>query len=173
MDGVRAGDRGAFTEAFEAIFPAVRVFLYRYTRSVAIAEELAQDVFVTWWEERARLEVRTSLRTYLFVAARNRAFNYLRHEDVVRRWADGVVAGGEPSRADADWAVQEADLAQAVADAIRALPPRGRQIFLLHRAHSLSYSEIAKKLGVSIKTVETQLRRATHALRARLAAYRA
>jgi RNA polymerase sigma-19 factor, ECF subfamily len=172
MAAVRAGDRVAFTEAFDAMFPAVRVFLYRYTQSVAAAEDLAQDVFVAWWSERARLDIRTSLRTYLFAAARNRALNHLRHEKVAQQWARDVIAEGEPSRADTDWAVREAEVAQAIVEAMRDLPPRARRIFLLHRTKSLSYADIAARLGVTVKTVDTQLMRAMRSLRARLAKYR-
>jgi RNA polymerase sigma-70 factor (ECF subfamily) len=172
LEAVRAGDTRAFAEAFDATFPVIRVFLYRYTQSVATAEELAQDVFVELWEERARVEIRTSLRTYLFVKARNKALNHLRHEELGRRWADEVVAEGERSRDDADWAAREGEIAEAVVDALEALPPRMRQIFLLHRTKALSYSEIASKLGVTAKTVETQIFRALKSLRRRLKKYR-
>jgi RNA polymerase sigma-70 factor, ECF subfamily len=169
---VRAGDAQVFTEAFEALFPAVRVFLFRYTESIAVAEELAQDVFVAWWEERAKLDIRSSLRTYLFSAARNRALNYLRHERLGWRWVDDLAADGEPARDDADWGAREAEIAEAVADAVRALSPQARQIFLMQRTKAMSYADIAARLGVTVKTVDTQLTRAVKVLRKRLAAFR-
>jgi RNA polymerase sigma-70 factor (family 1) len=172
LEAVRAGEERAFTEAFDAMYPAVRVFLYRYTQSMAVAEEIAQDVFVTWWTDRARLDIRTSLRTYLFVAARNRALNVLRHEKLAQQWAADVAAGGEPSRDDADWAAREAEVAQAIVDAVDALPVGARRIFLMHRTTTLSYAEIATRLGVSVKAVDTQLTRAVRTLRGKLAAFR-
>jgi RNA polymerase sigma-70 factor (ECF subfamily) len=172
MEGVRAGDQRMFSEAFDALYPAVRVFLFRYTQSMAVAEELAQDVFVAWWAERGRLDIRTSLRTYLFVAARNRALNAIRREKLAQQWVDDVAAAGEPARADADWAAREGEVAQAIVDAVNALPPRTRRIFLLHRTTSLSYRDIAARLGVTVKTVDTQLTRAVRSLQAKLARFR-
>jgi RNA polymerase sigma-70 factor (ECF subfamily) len=51
-----------------------------------VAEEIVQDLFLTIWRKRATLVIETSVTTYLFTAARNRAMNHLRRERVVRRW---------------------------------------------------------------------------------------
>lgn len=168
---MRAGDQGAFTEAFDALYPVVRVFVFRFTQSVAVAEEVAQDVFVAWWAERERLEIRTSLRTYLIAAARNRALNVLRKERMAERWVEGELAQGEPSRADADWAAREAEVAQAIVAAVDGLSPQARRIFLMHRTTALTYREIAERLGVTVNTVDTQLTRAVKALRTKLAGF--
>ncbi len=65
----------------------------------------------------------------------------------------------------ADEEVHAAELVTAIRGAIAALPARCRLIFLLHREHDLSYGEIAGRLGLSVKTVETQMVRALKVLR--------
>jgi RNA polymerase sigma-70 factor (ECF subfamily) len=55
--------------------------------------------------------------------------------------------------------------------AIAELPPRCREVFELSRVRGLKYSEIAEALGISIKTVETQMGRALKGLRERLAPF--
>jgi RNA polymerase sigma-70 factor (ECF subfamily) len=62
-------------------------------------------------------------------------------------------------------------MAEAIRRAIDALPDRCRQIFLLSREKYLSYAEIAEVLGISVKTVETQMWRALKSLRKSLAPY--
>jgi RNA polymerase sigma-70 factor, ECF subfamily len=172
LEAVRRGDQAVFTEAFDALFPAVRAFLYRYTESTAIAEELAQDVFVKWWDERERLDIHTSLRTYLFAAARNKAFNHRRHEGVANRWVAAEALDGIPACDDTDWAARESEIAEAVAQAVRTLSPRTRQVFILYRLKSLTYADIAARLGITVKTVDNHVARAVRALRERLAIHR-
>ena len=72
-----------------------------------------------------------------------------------------------PAAADADAAGDE--LANAIRGAVADLPPRCREIFELSRVDGLRYSEIASTLGISIKTVETQMGKALSVLRSRLA----
>jgi RNA polymerase sigma-70 factor (ECF subfamily) len=67
--------------------------------------------------------------------------------------------------------VEAADLATALARGIDQLPERCRLIFTMSREQDLSYAEIARILGISVKTVETQMGRALKALRSRLAGY--
>jgi RNA polymerase sigma-70 factor (ECF subfamily) len=169
---IRAGDVAVFAEVFRTLFPAVRVFLTGLTGPVGVAEELAQDVFVALWEDRERMVLRGSLRSYVFAAARNRALNYLKRERLTQRWADAVVARGEPSVDEARDPAIDAELAQAIADAVQQLSPQCRRMFVMNRAEDRSYGEIARVLGVSIKTVETQMARALRSLRARLAMFR-
>jgi RNA polymerase sigma-70 factor (ECF subfamily) len=55
--------------------------------------------------------------------------------------------------------LQYKDFENAVNQAIESLPEKRKTIFYLHRFDGLSYKEIARVLGISIKTVETQIRR--------------
>ncbi|HJU73447.1 MAG TPA: sigma-70 family RNA polymerase sigma factor, partial [Gemmatimonadaceae bacterium] len=71
-----------------------------------------------------------------------------------------------------DESVTESELAAAVRAAVDRLPPRCREVFMLSRDSGLTYGEIAKALGISIKTVETQMGRALKALRESLKIYR-
>jgi RNA polymerase sigma-70 factor (ECF subfamily) len=66
----------------------------------------------------------------------------------------------------------EQELATAIETAVSDLPARAREIWRLSRDEQLSYAEIARILGISIKTVETHMGRALRALRSRLAAWR-
>lgn len=67
--------------------------------------------------------------------------------------------------------MQYHELADAIAHAVDSLPERARQIFTMHREQGLSYAEIARALGPSVKTVENQMDRALKLLRARLAPF--
>ena len=64
------------------------------------------------------------------------------------------------------------EVTRAVNRAVDKLPPRCREIFLMSREGGMTYAEIAHSLGISIKTVETQMGRALRSLRLSLARYR-
>jgi RNA polymerase sigma-70 factor, ECF subfamily len=165
LERIRSGDEAAFEALFRAFAPGLCALAARYTASRAVAEELVQDLFLDLWTRRAHLVVDRSLASYLQAAMRNRALNHLRHD---RR----LVAPREEDRiGDADpSAPGESELLDALElqDAIEHLPARCRLIFTLSRRQDMSYGEIAASLGLSIKTVETQMGRALKSLRERL-----
>jgi RNA polymerase sigma-70 factor (ECF subfamily) len=147
-------------------------FVERFVHSPDVAEELVQDIFLKIWTKREQLTDIDALKTYLFRAARNQALNYLRRGKLERRWAEAQALEGEPATtyaADDDASGQE--LTEAVRAAIDRLPPRCREVFLLSRDGGLTYAEIARTLGISVKTVETQMGRGLKALRGVLAKY--
>lgn len=174
VDRVRAGDKAAFERLYRAYYRRLVGFVYLYVHAEPIAEEVVQDVFLAIWRERARWELRTTVRAYLFQAARNTAFNHLRHQGVSRSVVDGAVADGRalamgegPPALDAQ---QEADeLARAALAAIGRLPARCRMTYTLCRGHGLSYGETAQVMGISEHTVKVQMARALQALRTELA----
>jgi RNA polymerase sigma-70 factor (ECF subfamily) len=169
---IRAGDERALEIVFRAHFAGMSTFVERFVRSPDVAEELVQDIFLKIWTKREQLTEIESLKTYLYRAARNQALNFLRRAKLERRWQEERGVAGEPTTtfaADDDASGQE--LAAAVQAAIDQLPPRCREVFLLSRVGGLTYAEIARTLGVSVKTVETQMGRGLKALREALAQY--
>lgn len=171
---MRAGDASAFAVLFERYYDALCAFAGGYAASEAEAEEIVEDVFVRVWELRERLEVRESLKTYLYTATRNRALNRLRDDRVrLRRIAEAAEDAAPPGMGQPMPAVDEelhaAEFARAVERAVAHLPERTRQVFLMHRQHGLSYAEIGAVLEISPKTVENLIGRALRELRARLA----
>jgi RNA polymerase sigma-70 factor (family 1) len=170
---VRTGDAAAFEQLFQTYYQRMFVFVESYVRSADVAEDLTADVFVRIWERRAEWELRGSLRAYLYAAARNEALAWLRRQRMMERVHDGALHDDSPPGmgappAPGDAAVQARELAEAVEQAIERLPERGREAFVLHRKHGLSYAEVGETMGISPRTVEVHIRRAFQALRGEL-----
>jgi RNA polymerase sigma-70 factor, ECF subfamily len=165
---VRSGDHEAFRAMFEALYPSLCSLVARRVGSRAIAEELVQDVFLRVWERRGTLDPEQSITGYLYRAARNQASNHLKHRGIADRSRHTIVVNLRPAETAADEEVRYNEIAGAAQEAIDELPARCREIFLLSRHAELSYGEIARLLGLSVKTVETQMGRALKVLRARL-----
>ncbi len=168
---LRAHDVTAFEELFRAYFQRLAGFAYGYVRTPEIAAELVHDVLFAVWERRETWEPAGSVRSYLFRAVHNRALKYLEHERVERRWAEDFPGGEIPAVATPLELLEDSEVAAAFAGAVAGLPPRARAIYTLHREQGMSYAEIASLLGVSVKTVETQMSRSLKALRQRMAPY--
>ena len=169
---VRAGDHAALGTIFRAFVLPLSAFAYRSVQSRDTAAELVQDVFYRIWRGHARWEVEGSLKAYLYRATRNRVLDFLKHEQIERRWAERSVrehaADVGRSHALVDEAIDTQDRVVALERALDALPERRRLVFVLRWREGLSHREIADRMGVTVKTVENQLTRAIQALRERL-----
>jgi len=173
---IREGDEAAFVALFQRYYDLLCAFARGYVRSADDAEEVVEDVFARLWTLRAQLDIRDSVKAYLYTATRNHALNRLRHERIWSRWLrrrpPGDPAPGMSQPAiDTGEELATSEFAAAIDAAVQGLPARCRQVFTLHRQHGLTYAEIAAVMRIAPKTVENQLGRALRLLRARLAPY--
>jgi RNA polymerase sigma-70 factor (ECF subfamily) len=169
------------TPAFEVLFLTYHArlcaFASRYVGCPDMAEEVVEEVFLRIWTQCGPGDdPRGCSRRYLYTAVRNQALKVLDHERVVQRLCGIVVhqahlpGMGQPPIA-ADEKLQADELAVAVGQAIDQLPERCRQAYVLHRQQGMSCAEVAEVMGISVRTVETQLGRAAKALRQDLSAW--
>ena len=166
-------DEATFDALVRAHYGRLCNFAVRFVKTRDIAEDLVQDVFLRIWQRQTEFQYEDPL-PYLYQAVRNRAANYARDQQVRLRWWDAAAYEAETTRPGAARrdAAEQAELGSAIARAVDALPNRCRQIFTMSREQDLTYTQIARALGVSVKTVETQMGRALKLLRSKLAPYR-
>jgi RNA polymerase sigma-70 factor, ECF subfamily len=172
VERLRAGDVRALEELFRQQYEPLCRFAERYLHDRAATEDLVQDLFAALWARRTRLDLRGSLRAYLFASVRNRALNVRKHQLVEHAWERDEAAPEvralhrAPRRPDELLDERERDA--RVRAAIAQLPERCRLVMQLRWQEQLGYSEIASILGISVKGVEVQLARGLRALRARV-----
>jgi len=160
--------------AFEAVFRRWYEPLCHYACRLADgdmdeAEDLVQQAFVKVWEYRAKLQVAWSLKAYLYKSVHNACLNRLRSRTVQSKYLDFTAQQPDAMQTMPDDTAPE--LQERFLRALDALPPQCRHIFELSRFEALKYREIADQLGISIKTVETQMGKALRVLRLQLADY--
>ncbi|HXE58808.1 MAG TPA: RNA polymerase sigma-70 factor [Gemmatimonadales bacterium] len=169
---IARGDAQAFEALFRALYDRLCAFAESYVGSPQAAEEIVDDVFLNLWVGREQLRIRSSVLSYLFVAVRNKSLTHLSRANLERRYAERVRAQEPLPMVDGVQEVEEQaatnELLVLVQEAIRQLPPRARQTYVLYYQQHLSYAEIAGIMGVSVKTVENQLSRALKILWLRL-----
>jgi len=170
FERLSAGDQTAFDAIFRAHYAHLVSFAQGMLRDRATAEDVAQEVMLELWRRRADLAIHESLRAYLLRATRNRALNQLRHANVRRR-AEPHLMIDEAVGPTGTSQIVATELREAIAGAVAELPPACREVFELSRGQGLRYAEIATTLGISVKTVESQMGKALKHLRMRLAGW--
>ncbi len=170
VDRIRAGDVNAFEALYRKYWQRLHAFAFRYVRSKEDAEEVVQDVFFRIWRGRADWVPAGAVRNYVYCAVRNAARDRLERAAVARRWAGHVGQGqGATAAAAAIQSELEAlELVAAVQRALDELPPKRSAVCKLRLIDELSYAQIADRLGIREKTVETQLARGLKFLRERM-----
>jgi len=173
---VKEGDGASFALLLDKHRSSVVHFLYRMIQNQAIAEELAQEVFLRVYRSRATYEATAKFTTWLFRIATHLALNSLRdgkHERMQERLDDDSsdlpvrqVSDTRPSVEQS--MVYQAKLAE-VRRAIAMLPEKQRAAVLLHKYEEMEYTQIARVLNCSESAVKSLLFRAYETLRARLA----
>jgi RNA polymerase sigma-70 factor (family 1) len=169
----RGGDSPTFRQLFDTHAEALRRYARRIVRSREVAEDLVQEVFFRLWRGWETIEVGSGIRAYLYVATRSRALNYLRHEETDARarvlaFPRGVT-GDEPALPpEGERKLEADDITRAIEQVLASMPPRQREVAALRLRHQLSTAAIAVKLGISPRTVEVHIARATKALREQL-----
>jgi RNA polymerase sigma-70 factor (ECF subfamily) len=173
---VKQGDDASFALLLDRHRAPVIHFLYRMVQNQAVAEELAQEVFLRVYRARASYEPTAKFTTWLFRIAMHLALNSLR--DARFRKLDqsldeeaGDAAGRQlpDRRPNIEQQLLDRVRLDEVRRAIAALPGKQRAAVLMHKYQELEYSQIARILGCSESALKSLLFRAYETLRARLA----
>ncbi|MBM3726685.1 MAG: RNA polymerase sigma factor [Acidobacteria bacterium] len=172
---VREGDSSSFALLLSRHRAPVVNFLFRMVQNQAVAEELAQEVFLRVYRARQTYEVSAKFTTWLFRIASRLALNWLRdtrkekaQASLDREVADGVaweVADRAPTVEHT--LVKEARMAE-IRRAIARLPEKQRAAVLMHKYQEMGYAQIAGVLGCSEPAIKSLLFRAYETLRGRL-----
>lgn len=176
MLSVQAGDSASFGLLLDKYRASIVNYLYRMVHNHAIAEELAQDVFVRVYRSRMIYQPSAKFTTWLFRIATNVALNWRRDEryDMAQlRIEDLTCHARRFDPPDRRRSVEEVMIAELRAEEIRAaihsLPGKQRAAVLMHKYAEMEYSQIGAALGCSVQAVKSLLFRAYETLRGRLA----
>jgi RNA polymerase sigma-70 factor (ECF subfamily) len=165
------GDKEAFRFFFEKYYPDLCNLVNIYVHDAVASEEIVQDIFIYLWEKKETIKISSSVKSYLFQASKNKSLNYLRDERKKLDIHQQLSSRNNIDTEQPDSVMNANQLQEIIENAINKLPERSREIYLLAKEKKLSYKEIAQKLDISVKTVETQMSRALKSLREQLKPY--
>lgn len=162
LERLKKKDKRAFQNIFEAFYPRLVAYSYKFTYDQAASEDLVQESFIYIWENIDNLKIKKSLQAYLFTMVRNRSLNHLKKIKVTdsNYLIDVSISLSDDFEQKNFTEKEMRQLVQKAEEILKCLPEKMQEIFKLKVMHGLSYKEIAEEMGVSINTVKTQLKRA-------------
>ena len=163
-------NRLAFHRLFELYYPALCMYAKRFITDKETREDIVQDVFFAIWENRSRISVKTSARSYLVTCARNHCLNYLQRNH--ERYYESLIQEQIPIYAESSEELYTwEELQTLLRQALDKLPENYRLAFEKNGFENKSYGEIAEEMQISIRTVERYKNKATELLKTELKDY--
>ncbi len=157
-------------EVFEALFSEYYPVLTRYAEGFLFdrdaSEDIVQSIFVYFWENAGSMELKTSLKAYLYGAVKNKCLNYLRDMKVRDKHNLLYLEAILNSDNKIDWI--EPEIGRKIKEAIDKLPERMKEIITQKYLQGKKINEISENLDISENTVKTQLNRAKRKLKSQL-----
>jgi RNA polymerase sigma-70 factor, ECF subfamily len=164
-------DRKAFEILFRSHFKGMCYFAMQYVKDYESAREIVQEAFISLLEKRVFIDPEKQVKSYLSATVHNRCLNFLRDN---KRFNGDLLSlehlYPEQTFVPPDKLVEK-EMQKKIRIAMEELPEKCREIFHLNRFEHLKYQEVADKLGISVKTVETQMSKALQHMRIHLKEY--
>lgn len=148
-----------FEKEYNRLLLPLGMYALRIVMDVSEAEDIVQNVFVNVWNHIQQGYEPENLKSYLYRAVRNASLKFLFKEE--KNTEEDIENAEDVTEEAVDTSERDARLWQAV----NALPPKCREVFLMSKRDNYSYKEIAEALGISVKTVENHLTKAMKSLR--------
>ena len=167
-ESIRNSNQGVFELVFNHYYSGLVVYADQIINDAVISEDIAQSVFMKLWETRETIEIR-SFRSYFMQCIKNRCIDHLRTQQVKQRFDKQIPETSSMVTEEDLWTKNE--LSELLERAMEDFAPRCREIFFMSRYENLKIAEIAEKLDISKRTVETQISKALKILRIKLVDY--
>lgn len=178
VEKVKQGDRRAFNELYSTHYAPVRSYA-TLMLSPDEAEDVVQDVFLSVWVHRARLDSSYSFRSYLLRSVYNASLNVIKRNKYATNYSSNYKKEIEemgyqyydPDTNEIIRKLYDRDLNEQLRQAIDSLPPKCKEVFRLSYLHEMPSKAISAKLGISLSTVENHIYSALKQLRVKLKKY--
>ncbi len=151
-----------------------RLLLYtrKFVESESDALDIVQNIFIAVWENGKFRDSEEFVQAYLFSAVRNSCLNYLKHQKIVRKFEQDAALDIREMEVvhyhSGERSLIERENLKLISDAIDNLTEIYREVIFMSRFEGLKNNEIAEKLNIPVRTVETRIFRALSALKEKM-----
>jgi len=157
VKALKKNNKIAFKYLFERYYSRIVSYITTYTHNQSLSEDIAQQAFIHLWEDRFKLDDGKSPKNYLYAIAYNRYIDTIKKSKKRELLLEEIWESALRNRImdDSELLEKRIDKMKLIID---SLPPKCKEIIQLNKIQGVTYREIAKLMGVSIKTVESQMR---------------
>lgn len=175
VKGLIIGDEETYIFLFREYYISLCAYSRRYVGRKDIAEEIVSDTFMRIWETRETIKINTSVKAYLFQAVCNNSLHYLRKlkkEAILDGYfletsSENIGFAGDLEEFEEQSLTME-NIHEKIEEAVSMLPEQQQKAFRLKRFEGKKTREVAEIMGLSVKTIEMHLSKATLRLRQNL-----
>lgn len=154
-EGIVNGNADFLRHLHDKYYNQLWLWADRFINDKTLTEELVSDCFIKLWNHRKQIIIERSIKSYLYLMVRNRIISHLRSSKNKTEISIDLI----PDIPD-EAVMDDQEFYSELYDAINKIPEQRRRILELAVFESLTYKEIAAKLGISVNTVKTQMGRA-------------
>lgn len=167
LNKLKDEDNSGYKELFDLYYAVLCSHSLKFCDSFDMAEDIVQDLFVTFWKEKLYLKIDSAIGPYLFNAVKNNTLQEMRKKSkfVFEELDHKINQLLEDENFDSS-SLEEERL--KLMQALERLPTQSREVFTAIVLHNMKYKDVAESLGVSVNTVKTQYSRALKKLRGSL-----
>jgi len=165
---VKGGEGNAFAELYSRFSKKLLVYALKKVGDECIAEDLVQDIFISIWEKREKIEISDSLEKYLYSALKYKIVNFYQSKKIQRKHIKILFEFCESFTNNTQETIYFNELEQNLKRSVDKLSPSVRHVFQLSRYEYLNQDQISKKLGVSKQTVKNQISTAIKSIKNQL-----
>lgn len=151
----------AFRKFYDLTYDRLFRIAYYYVRREEWSQEIVLDVFLKLWEQRNTLTEVRNVEDYCFILVKNASLNYLEKEARRDFLNDNEMPDTPEESGSPEEVLISEELFARYVKALDRLPERCREVFICVREEKQTYSQVAQTLGISVKTVDAQLQKAT------------
>lgn len=163
-------NKDTFEKLFKEYFKPLTSFAFKFVKDVDDAKSIVHDVFMKIWEKKDEIDMSKSVKSYLFTSVNNRSLNFIRDNKKFTN-EELIMDMQHDEHWEPENAMSAEEIQKKVDATLESISPKVKQVFEMSRNEGLKYKEIAEKLDISVKTVETHMSTALKALRENLKEY--
>ncbi len=169
IERLKQGDESALKLIYDLYWEQLFIYSFSLLKKREASEDIIQEVFIKIWEKRDSLQIRTTLKGYLFTCVLHRVYDSFRKNknvfsDAIFEKFDKKIQSSNPESK-----LIYKELEAQINTAVNLLPEKCKKVFVLSREDQLSHKEISKQLNISTKSVEAYITKALKILRPTLA----
>ncbi|TRZ41875.1 RNA polymerase sigma factor [Robertkochia solimangrovi] len=165
VEALRNGDVNAYKYLIDRYHHRLCAYATGILRNAGNSEDIVQNVFLRLWRKRDKIQVESSLNSYLYKSVFNECMDFKKKSSTVNEVDEEHVKIIQTVTFELVEEHEFKNLMTQVDEAIDSLPDKCKEIFVLSKKEGLTNQEIAEYLKISIKTVEGQMSKALRQLR--------
>lgn len=162
---LKAGNEDALDLLFKKYYENLCNYVATIINDFSLCEDIVTELFADIWLKRSKIIINHNFRAYIYKSAKNAALAYLRKKKLVTVSFEDISISDIASYQTPFAEAKQKQVDKNINLILQKIPPRSRQVFVLHRFEDMKYREISEFLSISIKTVENHISTALKVLR--------